>query len=123
MSKVKPKYQRVLDGYLSWIPEGSLFLLPPPIAFSPDGPTAALWMKLWESEGNSNPTTCEPDLLRRYQQGKTNRDWHISEWKEGVSMNLFVPEEFVGTLGCTADNFQTIFGRQINEEFMQLVKP
>ena len=114
MAKVKQKYLAVLAHYVLWAPEGEIFLRPTRIPFDAEAPSAAEWMKAWESEGVRSKATSEPDLLQRYQQGKINRDWHISEWKEGVRMRLFLAEEFIGTLGLTEENFESIFGRPVD---------
>ena len=117
---VKAKYQRTLKGYLRWAGEGS-FLRPPLVESSVAGPSAAVCMKRWESEGIVPTCSSEPELLARYAQGKVNRDWHITEWKDGIRMGLFVAEEFIGTLGCDKDNFTSIFGRAIRPAVLEVV--
>lgn len=117
---IKKKYMDTLNGYLQWIPSDSVFMRPAALPYDENGLSAAAWMKMWESTGKIAPITSEPELLQRYHQGKVCRDWHITEWKEGVRMHLFVPEEFVGSLGCTADNFESIFGKPVNVEMVAM---
>lgn len=109
MSK-RTKYQRVLDGYLRWIGTCGVFLRGKSLPQNDDAPDAYDCMKRWESEGIRPVSTSEPELLADYVQGKTLRDWHISEWKDGIRQDLFWAEEFLGTLGVDESNFPSIFG-------------
>lgn len=119
---IRTKYKRVLEGYLRWIGEDSVFMRPVEISRDPTGPSAAEWMKDWESRGLESLTTSEPELLARYQQGKRCRDWHISEWKQGVREGLFIAEEFIGTLGMDEENFASVFGHAPRESIRELWK-
>jgi hypothetical protein len=120
VARFKAKYLQTLQNYVMWIPAESLFLRPVAVLFASGGPTAAEWMKRWESEGVKGESTSEPEILQRFHQGKCCRDWHISEWKEGVRDGLFIPEEFIGSLGLTAENFAGIFGRQPDPSLLPL---
>lgn len=115
MAAIKQKYLRTLEGYLEWRGSG-IFLRPKELPLDEAAPTAAESMKRWESEGKETGATSEPELLASYIQGKKSRDWHISEWKDGIRMELFDAEEFLGTLGCNRQNFESIFGHPIRED-------
>lgn len=81
-------------------------------------------MFAWETHGIV-PTTCkDPRLLSDYIQGKKSRDWHITEWRAGSQhgAGLFLSEEFIGTLGCTMENFESIFGRPVDEDVYNALK-
>ena len=110
------KYQKTLDGYCSWI-VGSLFR--PKFNYDVGGKHPVEIMFDWESNGTklSNGSN-EPSLLEDYIQGKLSRDFHIREWKIGCEAGLFLPEEFLGILGVTEDNFSSIFGRPLNKEIL-----
>lgn len=82
------------------------------LPFRAEAPDAFICMKDWESKGINPTDTSEPELLADYHQGKILRDWHITEWKDGIRMELFQAEEFLGCLGCTKDNFKSIFGHE-----------
>lgn len=104
----RSKYRKTLSDYLLWRQEGNIFLRPA-FDFDPVGITAEQAIKRWESEGKPLPaSTSEPDLLADYVQGKLSRDWHISEWRNGIKEGLFEVEEFIGSLGCTKDNYQKL---------------
>lgn len=60
-------------------------------------------------------------VLDSYAHGKASREWHIKNWKEGIEKKLFFPEEFIGTLGCNEDNFESIFGRKIDETLRSIL--
>lgn len=68
-------------------------------------------MLAWESKGVKPDRCKDPVLLSDYMQGKTSRDWHITEWRDGVKQGLFLPQEFVGTLGMTEDDLKSVFGK------------
>lgn len=79
-------------------------------------------MQDWESLGSVPQSCSDPKKLSDYMQGKKSRDWHISEWRLGVKQGLFWPEEFIGTLGLTRENFESIFGCEIREERMRILR-
>jgi len=104
------KYKRVVEEYLLWRVEGEVFQRPN-FEYSFEGKSALEAMRDWESYGVPLPReSCEPELLADYVQGKKSRDWHISQWREGIKAGLFYPWEFVGELGCTNDNVETLLG-------------
>lgn len=117
MKAVSQHYRNVLLEYLNW--RTGNFLRPPNVPLDATGPSPEEAMKLWESEGKV-PTSCsDPDKLADYIQGKKSRDWHITEWKQGVEDCYFLREEFIGTLGLTLENFSSIFGREPNMELFE----
>jgi hypothetical protein len=65
---------------------------------------------MWEARGSKPVSSCEPNLLADYVQGKRSRDWHITEWKEGCRSGEFYPEEFLGSLGMDEQEFKSVFG-------------
>jgi hypothetical protein len=74
----------------------------------------------WETHGIQPVVCSEPISLQRYMQGKMSRDWHVTEWRRGVSEGLFVAEEFFGSLGLrTAKEFKSIFGREPKAYLLQ----
>jgi hypothetical protein len=105
--KMTRRYHKRLAEYLRWISPGVDFLRPHKVAVSPHGVSAAEAMCAEESRGVILPCR-EPELLARYQQGKRLRDWHISEWRSGIKDGLFVPSEFIGSLGCDESNVESI---------------
>jgi hypothetical protein len=68
-------------------------------------------MLRWESGGVQPDRCSDPSLLSDYMQGKTSRDWHVTEWRSGVKSGLFRPEEFVGTLGMSEGDVESVFGK------------
>lgn len=56
------------------------------------------------------PLTCSDRLLlAQYIQGKTLRDWHITEWRNGVKEGLFKKEEFFDELLSKNEDPDLIF--------------
>lgn len=108
---------RRLAEYTHWI--AGDFLRPDLVPQDPSFPTAEEAMFLWETHGKE-PTGCsDSGTLQKYVQGKKSRDWHITEWRLGVSQKLFVPEEFFGVLGLrTAAEFKSIFGREVDSHLL-----
>jgi len=106
--KIKPKHKKILADYLLWRYDN---LFRPPVVLCDDTSLSPEQIMMqWESQGIPIPTTCtDPELLADYIQGKISRDWHITEWRNGVKERLFLPYEFIGDLGCTEDNYQSIF--------------
>lgn len=75
----------------------------------------------WDSLGYNPSRRCsDPNKLSDYVQGKKCRDWHITEWKSGIEDGLFIPEEFLGTLGCNEKEFESIFGRKPRKNILGL---
>lgn len=107
MMKVSRKYNSTLERYLLW--RVGSFLRPQELPFDEQGPSAASVMFNWESNGIKPTTTSEPAILADYMQGKTSRDWHITEWKEGVAHGYFFPYEFFGCLGFDQSEFEKVF--------------
>ena len=99
MNKVKPKYQAILDKYLRWVVSSSNLFLPSLVEQDDNGLPPDIIMRDWESQGVRIPLTCsDPLLLAQYIQGKTLRDWHITEWRKGVQDGLFLKQEFTDDL-------------------------
>lgn len=61
----------------------------PLINFNPYGPTAYEYMFDLESNGIRYKDTCEPLLLRELRIAKGSINWHIKQWSEGISEDLF----------------------------------
>jgi hypothetical protein len=88
---MKPKYKRTLSKYIRWIEINELdlesteqghsnFLKPELVTLDINGLFANEIMYNWESLGIIKPNTCSnPDLLTRYIQGKTLRNWYITD--------------------------------------------
>lgn len=108
VTKVSRRYHNILSNYLRWKPKG--VFLRPTFVYATQGVPAAVAMCAWESSGTPLPFGClEPDLLADYVQGKQNRDWHISEWRQGVKDGYFLWWEFIGTFELTRAECQKIF--------------
>lgn len=106
---VSRRYQQTLVGYLRWLPKDRF--LRPSFVDDPSGIDAASAMLQWESQGKSLPLGCtEPDLLADYVQAKRSRDWHISEWRQGVTEGYFLWWEFIGTFDLSTAETRKIFG-------------
>jgi hypothetical protein len=107
--KISSRYRKTLEGYLLWRVGDFLRV---PFLLDLNGPTAAESMMLWESTGRPLPVSCsEPELLADYVQGKRSRDWHITEWRDGISRGYYRQEDFLGTLGVrTRADLESIFG-------------
>lgn len=117
------RYQQTLDEYLEW--RTGNFLRPQFVlgcAYPKRKHRTALHaMKEWESEGRAlSEFSCEPEKLADYVQGKKSRDWHITEWKEGCRKGLFLAEEFIGTLGLSGQNFESIFGFPVRPRVLEI---
>lgn len=91
------KYKKTLNGYLKWTKGSNVFK--ENFYFDPDGLSAFEAMKRWESEGKPITVSSEPELLSLYVQGKKSRDWHITEWKQGIKEGYFLWWEFIGSFG------------------------
>jgi hypothetical protein len=102
------RYRRTADEYLRWLGDGSCSLFRSTFPYNPTGPTALEVMCAWESTGTPITDTCEPDILANYVQGKRSRDWHITEWRLGISSGEFCKREFLGTFGLTQDELNAI---------------
>lgn len=110
MSKVKPKYQSVLTRYLTWTVESSNLFLPTLIHQNDNALPPEVIMRDWESQGVRIPDSCsDPLLLARYIQGKTLRDWHITEWRNGVREGIMFKEEFTEDLLAKGEDPEVIF--------------
>jgi hypothetical protein len=111
MAKIKPKYQAVLDRYLAWtIGCDNLFMPIPLLKEDPNALQPEVIMRDWESQGIKIPDSCtDPLLLARYIQGKTLRDWHITEWRNGVKEGFMFKEEFIENLLNKGENPDLIF--------------
>ena len=106
---VSKKYLNTLEQYLRWKPEGVLFR--PTFGLDATGKTAAESMQAWESTGTPLPTnSSEPELLADYVQAKRSRDWHISEWRQGVKEGFIAPYELIGTFGLTWPEVKKLLG-------------
>lgn len=120
--RISEKYRKRLNNYLAWIPKGGLDGIPfKRFTVMPAGMTAEELMMASESGTKWTPTDGrvvdsekELELLNRYIEGKTSRDWHISEWLNSVKMGYAVAEEFLGTLGMDAEEFRSVFAREPN---------
>ena len=67
-------------------------------------------MLAWESAGRPFPEMCsEPELLADIVQGKTNRDFCITEWRRDVADGYFTWREFIGVYGLTEAECRKIF--------------
>ena len=128
--RVKQKYLNVLNRYLEWVTND---FLRPKFEYDENGMSAAESMLRWETYGEALPThTSEPDLLAKYVQGKTSRDFYITNWKEDVRNQWLYPEELLYTLGFNEVEFRSVFGREPNpliliefkmlDEFMRLTE-
>lgn len=110
MAKVKSKYQLVLSRYLLWANDSDNLFLPTLVEQNPNGLTPDIIMRDWESQGVKIPASCtDPLLLARYIQGKTLRDWHITEWRNGVKEGIMFKEEFTDDLLSKGENPDLIF--------------
>ena len=89
------RYRNKLQEYLLWRVDN--FLRPADLPIGAVSPEEC--MLNWESKGSVPVSTTVPATLASYIQGKQCRDWHITEWREGIRQGLFKPEEFIGTLG------------------------
>ena len=108
--KVKQKYRNALNHYLEWITDD---FLRPKFEHDPDGIAADEAMLRWETYGEALPgASKEPELLAKYVQGKTSRDFYIKNWKEDVKQGQAWPEEFLYTLGFNEVEFNSVFGRE-----------
>jgi len=106
--KIKPKHKKILADYLLWRCDNQF--RPPVVLYDINSLSPEQIMMEWESQGIPIPTTCtDPELLADYIQGKSYRDWHITEWRNAVKELIALPYEFIGSLGCTEDNYQSIF--------------
>jgi hypothetical protein len=107
--KVKQKYRNTLAHYLEWITDD---FLRPKFKYDGGGLSAAEIMLRWETYGEALPeSSSEPDLLAKYVQGKTSRDFYIKNWKEDVKNGWLHPEELLYTLGFNEVEFRSVFGR------------
>jgi hypothetical protein len=104
------RYRKTVEEYLKWcVDSGTLFRQS--FELDTEGMSAIEIMFRWESWGEAVPnSTKEPELLSLYIHGKMSRDWHITQWREGIRDGLFRPFEFVGTLGCTEANISKLIG-------------
>lgn len=118
-NKQRTRYQTTLEDYLKW---RSGNFLRPVFKLSDSGdPVEIMWQ--WETLGRPLPEGClEPELLADYVQGKKCRDWHIKEWRDGVEDKYFLAEEFMGGLGLTEENFESIFGRPIDRDCLEYLR-
>ena len=108
--RVKQKYINVLTRYLRWVADD---FLRPKFSYDPNGMSAAEAMLRWETHGEALPeSTSEPDLLAKYVQGKTSRDFYIENWREDWKQGQACPEEFLYTLGFDEQEFRSVFGRE-----------
>jgi len=110
--KVPKRYYRTLERYLRWRTGN---FLRPVVELDHTAPTAAELMFNWESNGKPLGPCSEPTLLADYVQGKQSRDWHITEWKDGVKRGYFMAEEFLWELGLDAQEFESVFGHAPRE--------
>jgi len=107
--RIKPKYRNTLTHYLEWITDD---FLRPKFEYDEAGQTAEEAMFMWETHGQALPKGCkEPDLLAKYVQGKTSRDFYIKNWREDIKQGQAWPEEFLFTLGFDESEFRSVFGR------------
>lgn len=119
--KLKAKYLLRLASYFHWC--NGDFMLAAEMKLDENGPTPEEAMFLWESKGIKPDGCTDPGLLARFVQGKTSRDFHVTEWRRGCSQKLFIPEEFFGCLGLrSAEEFKGIFGREPDVKALQTVK-
>ena len=110
--KIKQKYRNTLTRYLEWITDD---FLRPKFGLDENGISAAEAMLRWETYGEKLPeASSEPDLLAKYVQGKTSRDFYIKNWKDDCKMEQACPEEFLYTLGFSEVEFRSVFGREPN---------
>ena len=108
--RIKQKYLNALNHYLEWITND---FLRPKFGYDENGMSAAESMLRWETYGESLPThSSEPDLLAKYVQGKTSRDFYIKNWKEDVRNQWICAEELLYTLGFNEVEFRSVFGRE-----------
>lgn len=128
--RVKRKYQNALDHYLLWVASD---FLRPHFGYDESGISAAEAMLRWETYGEKLPlVTSEPELLALYVQGKTSRDYYISNWRDDVKTGQALAEEFLYTLGFDEQEFRSVFGREpdhwiliclkMPREFLRLTK-
>lgn len=107
--RVPRKYVNTLTHYLNWITDD---FLRPKYAYDAAGFSAAEAMLRWETYGENLPShTSEPELLAKYVQGKTSRDFYIKNWRDDCKERQAYPEEFLYTLGFSQE-FQSVFGRK-----------
>lgn len=108
--RIPRHYDTTLAKYLKYRTGG--FLRPSEVPFSESAPDAKTCMFAWETHGHTPAVTSEPSLLADYIEGKKSRDWHISEWRSGVTDGYLTPIELLGTLGVDEAEFYGIFGHQ-----------
>jgi hypothetical protein len=138
----RTSFKPVLDDYLLW-KDDLVFMRPMNIQCSAGAPSAQQAMQDWEFVGVHAASdrdvpalwSSEPELLADYVQGKRCREFTIKNWKEDTIYNgihfiegdgrdigsLFWPEEFIGTSGLTAENFESIMGVPPNPERMKVL--
>lgn len=110
--RVKAKYQNALTHYLEWITDN---FLRPKFEYDENGISAAEAMLKWETHGQDLPiASSEPNLLAKYVQGKTSRDFYIKNWKEDIRNEWLHSEELLYTLGFNEVEFKSVFGREPN---------
>lgn len=101
-AKTRRRYLGTIFNYLKWSTESNF--MKPEIKYSNKAPDAVECMFNWESLGTTIKECREPDQLARIIQGKQLRDWHITEYRDGISKQLFTAWEFVGVGDITIDN-------------------
>jgi len=108
--RIKRRYHNTLNGYLNWVKDD---FLRPEFRFDEYGDSAAQAMFKWETHGFALPShTSEPDLLAKYVQGKTSRDFYVKNWRDDCKQENAVAEEFLYSLGLNEVEFKSVFGRE-----------
>jgi len=101
------RYARRLAEYARFAEGGGCLFRP--VCLEGGSVTAEAAMADWESRGVALPAQVIGAVrLSTYVQGKRSRDWHISEWRQGVREGWFRMEEFVGTFGLTEADVQRV---------------
>lgn len=124
---IKPKYKKTLSKYLKWIEwnndNSSALFRPPLVTYNPNGESPDVIMYKWETHGIKVPEASnDPELLSMYIQGKTLRDWHITEWRRDIKEGLFLKEEFKEDLEYLGEDINIVF-KGINEDITWYKNP
>lgn len=110
MYMIKPKYKKTLDKYLNWAKNSSNLFKPDLVKQSIEALSAEIIMYQYESCGVPIPQECSnPEILSLYIQGKTCRDFFITQWIKDIKQGLAFKQEFYNELISLGDNPDKVF--------------
>lgn len=124
MTTITSKDIQKIDKLLVW--KFDFPFMRPTFQQSNNGLTSHQCFWDWDTKGVSLPTHLEdPELLEDLVQSKRNREFQIDQWVETFKKKDEYPiwlEEYLSHPGMDVKLFRKLFGREPNNEVLEVVK-